>query len=58
MFNDINDIWFWAKVAGTCSSMLNGIGQDGKVWLSEDDREVLKVLSEIGPKEAIKLAGR
>ena len=56
--NDLNDVWFWAKVAGLCSAMLHGIDVNGKVWLSEDDKDMLKVLSEIGPREAIKLAGR
>lgn len=58
MFNDLNDVWFWAKVAGLCSAMLNGIDENGKVWLSEDDKEMLKTLSEIGPREAMKLANR
>lgn len=56
--NDLNDVWFWAKVAGLCSAMLSGIDEDGKVWLSEDDKDMLKVLSEIKPSDAIKLAGR
>lgn len=56
--NELNDVWFWAKVAGLCSAMIGGIDNDGKVWLSEDDKDMLKTLSEIGPREAIKLAGR
>jgi len=58
MFNDLNDVWFWAKVAGLCSSMLNNIDENGKVWLTEDERAMLKTLSEIGPAEAMKLANR
>lgn len=58
MFKELNDVWFWAKVAGLSSAMLAGIDENGKVWLSEDDKEMLNVLSEIRPSDAIKLAGR
>ena len=36
----------------------NHIDKDGKVWLSEDDKDMLKTLSEIKPSDAVKLAGR
>jgi len=38
--------------------MLNNIDENGKVWLTEDERAMLKTLSEIGPAEAMKLANR
>lgn len=56
--NELNDVWFWAKVAGMCASIVGSVKEDGTVWLSNDEKEMLKTLSEIGPREAIKLAGR
>lgn len=59
MRNDLNDVWFWAKVAGICASIVDwSEGHDGIVYLGDDERETLRALSEIGPREAIKLAGR
>lgn len=56
--NELNDVWFWAKVAGLCSAMLDCIDENGKVYLTEDEKDVLKTLSEIKPSDAVKLAGR
>jgi hypothetical protein len=59
MFNELNDVWFWAKVSGMCKSITEWSDKnDGQVWLSEDEREMLRTLSKIGPREAIKLANR
>ena len=58
MFDELNDVWFWAKVAGLSKALLGSVDAHGRVWLSEEDKEMLTVLSEIGPKDAIKLAGR
>ena len=56
--NELNDVWFWAKVAGMCASIVGSVKEDGTVWLSKDEQDMLRILSEIGPREAIKLAGR
>ncbi len=57
--NDLNAVWFWAKVSGMCKSIVEWAEKDdGRVFLGADEREMLRVLSEIGPREAIKLAGR
>lgn len=55
MENNLNNVWFWAKVAGLCSAMLGGIDENGKVWLSDDELAMLKTLSEIKPKDAVNL---
>ena len=51
----MNNIWFWAKVAGMCASIVSGIGEDGKVWISEDERAMLERLADIKPSDAVNL---
>lgn len=59
MRNEIKDVWFWAKVSGMCKSITEWSDEnDGQVWLSEDEREMLRTLSKIGPAEAVELCGR
>lgn len=56
MRNELSDVWFWAKCAGLCKSILNNIDEDGRVWLTDDDKQMLTVLSEIEVDDAIKLS--
>lgn len=55
MENKLDSVWFWAKVSGMCRSIVGGIGADGKVWLSEDERAMLERLGEISPSDAVNL---
>lgn len=54
--NKLNNPYFWAKVAAICGSMLDYVGDDGKVWLSDDDKEVFKVLGGLSGEDMIRCA--
>ena len=54
--NKLNNPYFWAKVAAICSSMLDCVGEDGKVWLRDEDKVVLGVLGAMKGEDMIRCA--